>query len=200
MSVLFTYCCPGCEAACDVGELQIGIIAPLARCGGCIFAEKKNFTMKRPDTLKGLRVSRAAVAKIMWHAISAGADGATLRAICAYISDPSSRMPRGVDAQIYGEAVAEADRAARRSAAAREAAARRRGEGESTADRQAPPPPPAHEAVGAVAQAPRRPRKKMRPRVATASPTMATTPGERRYLERLNNTGGERVRKKVRRL
>lgn len=92
-----------------------------------VYLCKKIFLiMKKPDTLKGLRVSEAAVAKILWNAIDAGADAKTMRAICDYLSDPGAAPATEVYAPAYEEAVAETDRAARRSAAARAAAARRR--------------------------------------------------------------------------
>lgn len=82
--------------------------------------------MNPQHPLKHLRISRAAVAKILWTAIEAGADAATLRAIRDYIADPEATPPPGIDHHIYAQAVAETDRAARRSRSAREAAARRR--------------------------------------------------------------------------
>lgn len=73
-----------------------------------------------------MRISQAAIAKILWHAIEAGADGPTLNAIRLYITDPTRPAPQGIDSVIYARAVAETDRAALRSSRAREAAARRR--------------------------------------------------------------------------
>lgn len=114
----------------------IGIIAPSGVVGRCNFAEKISSIMEKTENLKNLRVSREAVARILWNAIDAGADGKTLRAICEYISDPAAGTPSTeVYAPAFDEAVAETDRAARRREVARAAAARRR-------ERRGSPQPP----------------------------------------------------------
>lgn len=99
--------------------------------------------MKTSDTLKGLRISRAAVAKIFWNAIEAGADGETLRAIRDYIVDPQAMPTHEADNEIFEDAAAEADRAARRSLSARQAAARRRERRASAPHHADPHPSPA---------------------------------------------------------
>lgn len=144
--------------------------------------------MKKTDSLKGLRISRAAIAKIIWNAIASGADSNTLRAIRDYIASPSSPMPRDIDSAIYLEAVAETDRAERRSRKAREAAARRR------RDSGSPPHTPTQQTS---APADTGTEVKKIKKVVRKTPVVQVRP---EYLRQRQERDGTRGRKKVRKL
>lgn len=153
--------------------------------------------MKKPDNLKNLRVSTAAVAKILWNAIDAGADAKTMHAICDYISDPAADTPEvEVYAPAYDEAVAETDRSARRCRAAREAAARRR------AARDSHNPQPEATEPEAVQPDVAEPDVVQPEPVKVPAPPrpIAVTPARRRYLERVNGIPASRSKKRVQKL
>lgn len=158
--------------------------------------------MKKSDSLKGLRISRAAVAKIIWWAVEAGADALTLQAICDYIAGPRGVVPSGIDRDIYAEAVAETKRAAKRSRKAREVAARRRiARDVSAVPTTSPAPdeaPVSHDLQSEAADHDRPDKKVCISRNVT--PAAPPTPEHMRYLDRISGHAGPRSRMKVRKL